>query len=278
MSYPDIKITIVVDNKAEKGLVKEHGLSLWVSVDNKKILFDTGQGKAIEKNAEELGIDLAKTAILALSHGHYDHTGGIAYVLRHAWNARVYCHPGIVYPRYSIVNGTARPIQIPAESMEAIEKLPVERLHWVQKPVWLSEEVGVTSPIPRLTSYEDTGGPFYLDSEGKRSDPIEDDLALWVRSKEGIILCVGCSHAGLVNTLNYVQSINKGMRFHAIIGGFHLVNADPDRLEKTMAALRLFDPDMVVPCHCTGEVASAMLRNALGERVMPAAAGMTFRF
>ena len=278
MTIPDIKITILVDNESEKGLVQEHGFSLWIEAYGRKILFDTGQGKAIEKNSDRLGIDLEKTDILIISHGHYDHTGGIARVIKQARSTRVYCHPGIVYPRYSIFNGIAKPIQIPCESMEAIEKLPQEHLHWVQEPVWLSDEIGMTGPIPRSTSYENTGGPFYLDPDGKRSDPIEDDLALWIRAKDGIIICVGCSHAGLVNTLNFVQSINHGMRFQAIIGGFHLINAGYDRLEKTMAALRLFQPDMIVPCHCTGEAAVAVLRNGLGRIVLPGAAGMSYRF
>jgi 7,8-dihydropterin-6-yl-methyl-4-(beta-D-ribofuranosyl)aminobenzene 5'-phosphate synthase len=171
-----------------------------------------------------------------------------------------------------------KPIQIPLASMAAIDRLPAEHLHWIQQPMLLSDKIGITGPIPRETSFEDTGGPFYLDPQGKRADLIEDDLALWIRTGDGVIVCVGCSHAGLVNTLNHVRRLNHGLRVRAVIGGFHLLNAGRERLEQTITALRLFEPDMVVPCHCTGELAVAVLRNALGERVSPGAAGMTNQF
>lgn len=272
------RITILVDNHVGDGLSAEHGLSLWIEAEGLHILFDTGQGMALESNARVLGVDLDKTDILTLSHGHYDHTGGIAQVLQRAQKANVYCHPGIVQPRYAIRDGTPKSIQLPRMPMAAIDRLSSQHLHWVQQPMLLSERIGVTGPIPRETSFENTGGPFYLDPEGRRADPIEDDLALWVQTDDGLIVCVGCSHAGLVNTLNHVQCLNNGQRIRAVIGGFHLLKASRERLEQTVAALRLFEPDIVVPCHCTGELATDMLRNVLGERVLPGAAGMIYRF
>jgi 7,8-dihydropterin-6-yl-methyl-4-(beta-D-ribofuranosyl)aminobenzene 5'-phosphate synthase len=278
MTFAGVKITILVDNRAGDKLIAEHGLSLWVETEGKHILFDTGQGNALETNVKVLGVDLATTDILVLSHGHYDHTGGIAQVLQQAHHAGIYCHSGIVQPRYAIRNGKAKSIQMPQKSMAAIDKLPEQRLHWVQQPLLLSGKIGITGPIPRETAYEDTGGPFYLDPEGKRADPIDDDLALWIRKDDGLIVCVGCSHAGLVNTLNHVRSLNNGLKIRAVIGGFHLLNASRERLNRTMAALRFLEPEMVVPCHCTGEPAVALLRDVFGERVLPGAAGMTYQF
>jgi 7,8-dihydropterin-6-yl-methyl-4-(beta-D-ribofuranosyl)aminobenzene 5'-phosphate synthase len=273
-----VRITILVDNHAGDGFSAEHGLSLWIEAGGLRILFDTGQGMALESNARSLGVDLDETEILVLSHGHYDHTGGIAQVFQRARKANVYCHPGVVQPRYTIRDGTPKSIQMPQESMSAIEKLSAQRLRWINQALLLSERIGVTGPIPRETSFENTGGLFYLDPEGRRADPIEDDLALWIRTDEGVIVCAGCSHAGLVNTLNYVLHLNHGQRIRAAIGGFHLLNASRERLDQTVAALRLFEPDMMVPCHCTGELATDTLRNGLGERVLPGAAGMTFQF
>jgi len=274
----NVKITILVDNQATEGLVADHGLSMWIETENKRILFDTGQEGSLKNNARVLGIDLGQTDILVLSHGHFDHTGGVSQVLQRNRNTNVYCHPGIVHTRYSIRNGVAKRIQIPLESMEAIYTLSSEQLHWVRQPAFLSDRIGVTGPIPRKTDFEDTGGPFYLDPQGEHPDPIEDDLALWIHTDNGLVVCVGCSHAGLVNTLHYIQSLNHGRRIRAVIGGFHLLNACPERLEQTIAALRLFEPDLVIPCHCTGELAVTLLRDSLGERISPGAAGMTYQF
>jgi 7,8-dihydropterin-6-yl-methyl-4-(beta-D-ribofuranosyl)aminobenzene 5'-phosphate synthase len=161
-------ITILVDNRAREGLISEHGLSLWIESGDKRILFDTGQGPALESNAQELGIDLASTDILVLSHGHYDHAGGIVHVVKRGPNIDVYCHPGVVQPRYAIRDGSPRSIGMPQEARETLDAFPSESVHWVQEPLMLTETIGLTGPIPRLTSYEDTGGPFYLDPEGAR--------------------------------------------------------------------------------------------------------------
>jgi 7,8-dihydropterin-6-yl-methyl-4-(beta-D-ribofuranosyl)aminobenzene 5'-phosphate synthase len=142
----------------------------------------------------------------------------------------------------------------------------------------LLQEVGLTGPIPRETDYEDPGGPFYLDPQGRQKDPIEDDLALWIQTGQGVVVCAGCSHAGIINTLCYVKRLTGGSRIRAVIGGFHLLNADARRLEQTVKALRALNPDMVVPCHCTGEEAVRVLQESLGEMVSPGAAGTSYSF
>jgi len=274
-----MKITVLVDNQiARQQLRAEHGLALWIENEDMRILFDTGQGVALEKNAKILGVDLGKTDIIVLSHGHYDHSGGIAQVLKRAKKAELYCHPGVVLPRYSINDGVATPVHMPQPSLAVIDRLSPTRIHWLQQPLLLSAHAGLSGPIPRETDYEDTGGPFYLDPHGKRPDALSDDLALWLQTGSGLVVCIGCSHAGLVNTLNHVHRLGKGQKIRAIIGGFHLRHASPDRLARTVAALRQMEPDLVVPCHCTGEAATAALRSALGERVLSGAAGMIFQF
>jgi 7,8-dihydropterin-6-yl-methyl-4-(beta-D-ribofuranosyl)aminobenzene 5'-phosphate synthase len=124
MDASKIDITILVDNQAGPGLTTEHGFSLWIETDDRHILFDTGQGPALPSNARALGVDLRKTDVLVLSHGHYDHTGGIPHVLHVAPNAHVYCHPGVVQPRYSLRNGSPKPAHMPSESMAALGRLP----------------------------------------------------------------------------------------------------------------------------------------------------------
>lgn len=277
MTFDGVKVTILVDNHAGEGLLAEHGLSMWIEADGKRVLFDTGQG-ALEFNARVLGVDLGEADALVLSHGHYDHTGGIPGALRVARNVEIFYHPGVARDRYAIRDGKARPIRMPREAVAAMEKSPSERLRPVQRPVMVSDRIGLTGPIPRATAFEDTGGPFFLDPEGKSPDPIEDDFALWVRTDDGLVVCAGCAHAGIVNTLDYIRGLAGGARVRAVIGGMHLMEADPRRMTETVAALGVLPPDLLVPCHCTGEKAVEALTEAFGERVTPGAAGMAFRF
>ena len=115
MTPDGVKVTILVDNRAGEGLLSEHGLSVWIEADGKRILFDTGQG-VLDFNTRVLGVDLAETDILVLSHGHYDHTGGIPMVLRKARSVEIFFHPGATHSRYAIRDGKAKAIGMPPSS------------------------------------------------------------------------------------------------------------------------------------------------------------------
>lgn len=273
-----IRITIVVDNEAGAGLEAEHGFALWIDSGDRRLLFDTGQGDLLLANAAALNIDLAQADTVILSHGHYDHSGGLAPLLRHCHSFDLYCHPAAVHPRYSVRNHQAKSLQMPRPSMAALDRFPQERLHWVQQPLELAPGIGLTGPILRETAFEDTGGPFFLDQHGHRPDPVDDDLALWISSDSGLIVCVGCAHSGLINTLHQVLRQNPGQRIRAVIGGLHLLNADRRRLEQTIQALRRLAPEQIIPCHCTGEEATTQLRQAFGRHCRRGLAGMKLSF
>lgn len=273
-----IRITILVDNEAGAGLEAEHGFALWIDTGAERLLFDTGQGGVLLGNAAALHIDLADADRVILSHGHYDHSGGLAPLLHHSHNFEIYCHPTAVHPRYAVRTGQAKCLQMPQAAMAALDRFPQERLHWVQQPLLLVPGIGLTGPILRQTTFEDSGGPFFLDQGGHRPDPVDDDLALWISTDLGLIVCVGCAHAGLINTLQQVLHQNPGRRLYAVIGGFHLLNADRGRMELTIQALRDMAPEHIIACHCTGEEAVAQLRHAFGKHCRPGIAGMTISF
>lgn len=259
MVNSDVHLKILVDNLAAPGLLAEHGFSLWIETDGKKILFDTGQGKALPHNAELLKVDLAATDLLILSHGHYDHTGGLPSVLHPPYRLHVYCHGGAFLPRYSIVDGVAKPVKMIPKAMISMNNLPEEKMHWVAKPLKISENIGLTGEIPRNNDFENTGGAFYFDQDGKRTDSIRDDMACWIKSRKGLVICIGCCHAGTINTLEYIRELTGESKIHTLIGGLHLLNAEQARLERTVTELQRFAIEQIIPCHCTGDAAHSFL-------------------
>lgn len=278
MDCQELCIRIVVDNQATDGLVEEHGFAVWIEADGHTVLFDTGQGAALRANLASLGCDPGAIGAVVLSHGHYDHSGALARILPLVPNAHVYCHAGAFAARYSMRPGEApRAIAVAAADREVVLALPSTRRHRVDEPCRLIPGVHLTGPIPRVHPLEDTGGPFYLDPDGRQADPLDDDLALWIETGEGLIILTGCCHAGLINTVEHVRAVSGIARVRGIIGGLHLLNASGERLAATCAALRGWHPDFVIPCHCTGDGAVAALRAELGERIIPGRAGCELR-
>lgn len=272
-----VAVTILADNRAAYGLEAEHGLSLWIETAGHKILFDTGRGEAMLHNAETLGIDLGQADSIVLSHGHYDHTGNVAQALSRARRARLYLHQDALLSRFSI-HDMPKQIGMSEAAQEAVRALSHLRRIWVSLPTELSESVMLTGPVPRLSEYEDTGGPFFLDEAGKLTDVIADDLSFWVRTRAGLVVCLGCCHAGIINTLRYAVEISGEPRILAVIGGMHLSHTSPDRLDRTVEALKAYGVSYLCPCHCTGESAMSELRQRLGTSVQPGFAGMKISF
>jgi 7,8-dihydropterin-6-yl-methyl-4-(beta-D-ribofuranosyl)aminobenzene 5'-phosphate synthase len=271
------KITILVDNQAAPGLVAEHGLSFWIEIDATSILFDTGQGNALTANAHALGVDLKKTDMLVLSHGHYDHAGAANQVLAAAPDAHVYAHPALLKERYSIHDGRAESVAVPPESRQVLASLE-QRRHNVTEPVRLAAGIELTGPIPRLSAFEDTGGHFYLDPRQQHPDLIEDDIALVIDLPGGLVVCVGCCHAGLINTLTFIRQRYNHRPIQCVMGGLHLLHAGGERMQRTVDALRQLDPARIIPCHCTGRQAVQQLQEALPGRVKAGHAGLSIHF
>jgi 7,8-dihydropterin-6-yl-methyl-4-(beta-D-ribofuranosyl)aminobenzene 5'-phosphate synthase len=275
----DVEITVLVDEHAGEGLMAEHGLSLWIAAGTRRILFDTGQGAALVLNARQLGVALEETETVVLSHGHYDHTGGLGDVLTRAPTANLVLHPDAVTRRYSVGPSQAgRSIGMPDDVRALVERRSGDKVTWSDRPVHLAPNIGVTGPIVRRMSLEHSSGRFFLDDRGQAPDPITDDQALWIATPAGLVVCVGCSHAGLVNTLDQVRHLTGVSTVRAVIGGFHLIDADGQRLRHTIEALRAIGPELLAPCHCTGDRAVGLLKEAFGARMSPCHSGAVYRF
>ncbi|MBN1554090.1 MAG: MBL fold metallo-hydrolase [Phycisphaerae bacterium] len=262
------RVTVLVENSAgRRGLLSEHGLSFWVELGEKKILFDTGQGKVLRENAAVLGIPLERTDAVVLSHGHYDHTGGLADVLHRARGIPVYAHRAAFGPKYARnFDGTSRDIGMPFMDEEGIREH--NELVFVDGPVEVMEGLRLTGPVPRETDFEDTGGAFYTDPRCTQPDELPDDQAAYLETPAGTFVLLGCAHAGVVNTLRYIRTLTDNRPIHTVIGGTHLVNAGPERMDRTVEELRTLDVRRLLPCHCTGFQAASRLLNEFPAQYM----------
>jgi len=141
----NIRITTLVENTASgAGLLAEHGLSFWIEYGDKRILFDTGQSDILTKNAKVLGIDLAETDAIVLSHGHYDHTGGLSDVLEIAAKAKIYLHPGATEPKFSKNISGAKSIGMPDSAKGAIQG---QHMIWTETPATIFPGISVTGQV-----------------------------------------------------------------------------------------------------------------------------------
>jgi 7,8-dihydropterin-6-yl-methyl-4-(beta-D-ribofuranosyl)aminobenzene 5'-phosphate synthase len=271
------KITILSENSVINSgpLIAEHGFSALVERGGEKVLFDTGQGYALFHNARILGLDLGAVQKVVLSHGHYDHTGGLAELLKDGKNRDVYAHPDIFNSRsYELPDRPPRPIGIPY-SRSHMEGLGA-RFHLSDEPQEPAAGITTTGVIPRRTSFEIGDPTLILGSEhGGEPDPLHDDLSLVVKGGSGLIVLLGCAHAGLVNILHHVRDMMPGYPVRAFVGGTHLGSSSEEQMEATIDAVKEMGVEKVGASHCTGLAGSARLLAALGDRFFFAGVGAT---
>jgi len=267
----DVRIKILVDNEAVRAdLHGEHGLSLWIEYKGKHVLFDTGQTRLLVRNAQEVGIDLARTDAIILSHGHYDHTGGLSSVIDMVPEVKTYLHPAATEPRFSQKASTAKSIGMPDSAQEALQSSHVV---WTATPAQLFPGMAVTGQVPRRNDFEDVGGAFFVDQNCRNPDELLDDQSLSIESASGLIVVLGCAHSGVVNVLDYISRLTGRETVYALIGGMHLQNASTMRIAKTIQALRKYEIQEIVPLHCTGPRAVQDLKSAFGDKCLLSGTG-----
>ncbi len=275
-----ISITVLVENTVSRqGLKAEHGLSFWIETEDGKVLWDTGQTVLLVNNAQKLGIPLHSTNHIVLSHGHYDHTGGLLEVLKLAPHARVYGHPEIFIERFS--RHEKVPISIETISIPFVKHIIEKRCDSLvlrADPVEILPGISTTGEIPRKTDFEDTGGDFFFDVECTKRDPTIDDQALYIESSQGIVVILGCAHSGVVNTLNYISKLTRQENIFAVFGGMHLHRASKERIVATADAFVRYDVQIIGPCHCTGLKAITYLRSQFTDRFVECSTGSRFTF
>ena len=260
-----LRLLLLVDDEPGlpgASLVVEHGFSCWVETDSGRVLFDAGQGRAVVANAEQLAVRLEDADAVVLSHGHYDHTGGLALLPGQLPIRRVVAHPDFDTSHRGRSAGRDRDIGIPEAAALALLRTNVQRR---REPSEVIPGVWATGEIPRVTD-EGPGGAFFRDALGHDPDPIVDDQALLVRHITGLVLLLGCAHAGVVNSLRYARALFPGEPLIGVVGGMHLRHATSRRIERTAAELAAGSTGIVAPAHCTGDEARRRLMNRMPHR------------
>ena len=269
------KLFIISNNIAKPDYKAEHGLSILLTSNKKSVLLDTGHSAEFIENFERLAPD--NIDYLVLSHGHYDHCGNIEYIVNRYPGIKILYHPDLLKVRYSIHperDPQVRNIGVTENNLSSLKR--VENIS-CSTPCRISEGIYTTGEIPRL-SEEDTGGPFYLEPEGKTPDLLKDDQSIYIITENGLVVITGCCHSGLINTIEYIKKISGIDRIRGIVGGLHLSKASERRINETINYINSLKPEFVYPGHCTGDSVAKKMKKEINSRVIELEAGLTFEF
>ena len=276
----NITVTTLVENtvpSGKKGLIGEHGLSFFIETGCQTLLFDTGQGRGLLNNAAVLDLDLNSVDTVVLSHGHYDHAGGVPAFAGLNKRFTLIAHPA-VYDDKLIRDKTAfRNIGMPFDQQYLQDRNCKLRLE--KASVEICPGVMTTGEIPMVTDFEAVESGFYIRKQGRViPDPMADDQALILDTPKGLVVLLGCSHRGIINTLEHVLTLTGRHRIHAIMGGLHLGNVSDAGLKPVVESLRKFKIMKMVVGHCTGMRAIIRLFNEFPGSVTVNTVGHTMVF
>lgn len=273
------RIVILSDNSTGTSNTRaEHGLAFWVETEDHCLLFDTGQGLVLEDNARVLDVDLEAVDTVVLSHGHYDHTGGLPVLVQRAEaELRVFAHPDAYCPKYKRTVSGTRYIGIPPASREALSCLKYESVA-TSSATEVVPGIWATGEIPRSHPQEAATEGFCTDVEGLVDDPLLDDQALFIDTPQGTVVLLGCAHAGLINTLDHIKRLTQDRPIHAVLGGTHLRSATHSRIDWTLEELKYFNLQRLAAMHCTGPQATAAIWHAFPGICAPGGTGTSFDF
>ncbi len=259
----DWKVTVLCENTVPRpGLLGEHGFAAYVETPGSTFLFDTGQGYGLTANALRLRKDLRSVEKLVLSHGHFDHTGGILAFLGVHGPCDILAHPDCLGERFwQIPTGNeAGPLSVGIPWREAHLTTRGARFQWVRDFTEIAPGVFLTGEVPRKTDFE-AGNPGFVVRSGEDwvPDPFLDDFSIALTTSKGLVVLLGCAHAGLINILNHLMEKTGENRIHSILGGTHLGFCAESRLDRTIETLKAHEIEMLAVSHCTGQGPAARL-------------------
>lgn len=263
-----MKITTLIENKfgENEDLFIEHGLSLYIEVDDKRILFDTGQSGDFIENAKQVDIDLKDLNYVAISHGHFDHSGGLERLIEDI-NPKIelYVGNGFFNRKYSLREDGDYQFNGNPFDEDYLKDINIP-IHYVRDDIIkLTDNLLIFTNFNRDEDFENTNPNMFLKvGDNYIKDPFLDEISLGIKTSRGLVVIVGCSHVGIVNILETIIQ-RTGMQIYALIGGTHLVKEDDEKINKVIEYLKEKEIKVIGACHCTGKQGETMLSQQLEE-------------
>ena len=273
----NLSLTILAENRvANPKLLGEQGFSVFIHTEQGNLLFDTGQTDTFIKNAKHINIDLNSIKKIVLSHGHYDHTGGLPYFVNQIKPIEIVCHPALLNKKYKVYNETKLDIGNPWDKADLIEV--GTQFNFKSHPSEVIEDIYISGEIPRHSTYETINEEYMFKSkESYIHDEIHDDICLVINTDKGIVVLLGCGHAGTINSVKHAMRIMNSNKIYAIIGGMHLLHSSSDIIKQIIHNLEILDPEFIIPLHCTGFQAINQMYNKFKDRVLLFNVGDVFK-
>jgi 7,8-dihydropterin-6-yl-methyl-4-(beta-D-ribofuranosyl)aminobenzene 5'-phosphate synthase len=280
-----LKITVIAEDSVgyDTPYLGQHGISFLLTAERegvvRNILVDVAQDSAaLIENINRMQIAISCIDAVVLTHCHYDHTRGVAKILREIGGKDI---PVIAHPDIFRTNFISDPYLKSIGIMDGDRREDIESsggiLYLARNALEIMPGLISTGEVERITDFEEVGMSLFTIENGQvKGDLMKDDISVVanVRGK-GLVIVTGCSHAGIVNIIQQSIKLTGTKKIHGIIGGFHLIEASEERIRKTALALKKFNPDWVYAGHCTGFRAQVELYNIFKEQFSPLHTGMT---
>ncbi len=278
------KITIVCENSINTPfpLIGEHGLAVLIEADD-TTLFDTGQGLGILHNLKTLGKDITTIHQIILSHGHYDHTGGLMQVLQSIGKSvNVYAHPDIFTNKIAV-------IPLGEQTFEAPIGIRATKEEYEKNGAVFKTISGLTTITPSIRAIAEINRPQGWQGFDERlkvknadgtihDDTFNDDCSLVIDTDSGPVILLGCAHAGIVEILHDISEQTGYKEFFAVIGGTHLESAPQEYIRKAIQTLKQFNVKKIGTSHCTGFRVACMMQQEFKDSFVLASCGASFEF
>lgn len=281
-----MRVTVLCENSIgvpmPKGLMGEHGLSFLIEDKDHTVLYDTGQGVGIMNNMTLLGKDVDAVDTIIISHGHYDHTGGLMSVLQQRKKGiPVHIHGEAFQNKVAYIETPDGNFDIPIgfqHSRQDYETGGAE-FTFVDHFSKIDDHVFTIADIDRPAGWKTWDVRLKVkDNNDIVDDPFNDDLSLLLETDSGPVVLLGCAHAGIVEILDDLSAKTGHTEFHAVIGGTHLGSAPEAYIKKAMDTFRKYKVKVLGTSHCTGFYAAAAIMSQFKDEFVPANVGSFFDF